>query len=200
MRLAGAYIPVLPPLSVGEMTLRHYGALNYSQNSARDLSLRDKWSVNDFLVLPPSSVATPCLNASVSCLPVSANAINKGCRRAHEDISERQAPCGQPSPHRRKNCVSRNQAQTLAHERVTRQPSTLDGGSTERIQSVLPVSFHLLCPNGIAAHNETFSTFLRQHLAIASSKGTSAKYPFSAGPQSAAWSRQKCSGSYLRVL
>ena len=34
----------------------------------------------------------------------------------------------------------------------------------ERIQSVLPVSFHLLCPNGIAAHNETFSTFLRQHL------------------------------------
>ena len=28
---------VLPPLSVGEMTLRPYGALNYSQNSARDL-------------------------------------------------------------------------------------------------------------------------------------------------------------------
>ena len=28
---------VLPPLSVGEMTLRLYGALNYSQNSARDL-------------------------------------------------------------------------------------------------------------------------------------------------------------------
>ena len=28
---------VLPPLSVGEMTLRFYGALNYSQNSARDL-------------------------------------------------------------------------------------------------------------------------------------------------------------------
>ena len=28
---------VLPPLSVGEMTLRHYTALNYSQNSAHDL-------------------------------------------------------------------------------------------------------------------------------------------------------------------
>ena len=28
---------VLPPLSVGKMTLRLYGALNYSQNSARDL-------------------------------------------------------------------------------------------------------------------------------------------------------------------
>ena len=30
-------VPVLPPLSVGEMTLRLYAALNYSQNSARDL-------------------------------------------------------------------------------------------------------------------------------------------------------------------
>ena len=28
---------VLPPLSVGEMTLRLYAALNYSQNGARDL-------------------------------------------------------------------------------------------------------------------------------------------------------------------
>ena len=28
---------VLPPLSVGEMTLRLYGALSYSPNSARDL-------------------------------------------------------------------------------------------------------------------------------------------------------------------
>ena len=28
---------VLPLLSVGEMTLRLYGAFNYSQNSARDL-------------------------------------------------------------------------------------------------------------------------------------------------------------------
>ena len=28
---------VLPPLSVGEMTLRLYGALNYSRNSVRDL-------------------------------------------------------------------------------------------------------------------------------------------------------------------
>ena len=28
---------VLPSLSVGEMTLRLYGVLNYSQNSARDL-------------------------------------------------------------------------------------------------------------------------------------------------------------------
>ena len=28
---------VLPPSSVGEMTLRLYSALNYSQNSARDL-------------------------------------------------------------------------------------------------------------------------------------------------------------------
>ena len=36
----GCRIPqdeVLPPLSVGEMTLRLYAALNYSQNSARDL-------------------------------------------------------------------------------------------------------------------------------------------------------------------
>ena len=31
------YQRVLPPLSVGEMTLRFYGALNYSQNRARDL-------------------------------------------------------------------------------------------------------------------------------------------------------------------
>ena len=30
-------IGVLPPSSVGEMTLRLYSALNYSQNSARDL-------------------------------------------------------------------------------------------------------------------------------------------------------------------
>ena len=28
---------VLPPLSVGEMTLRRYAALNHSQNSAHDL-------------------------------------------------------------------------------------------------------------------------------------------------------------------
>ena len=28
---------VLPPLSIGQMTLRLYGALDYSQNSARDL-------------------------------------------------------------------------------------------------------------------------------------------------------------------
>ena len=28
---------VLPPLSVGEMALRLYGALNYSQNRAHDL-------------------------------------------------------------------------------------------------------------------------------------------------------------------
>ena len=28
---------MLPPLSVGEMTLRLYAALNYSHNSARDL-------------------------------------------------------------------------------------------------------------------------------------------------------------------
>ena len=30
-------LSVLPPLSGGEMTLRLYTALNYSQNSARDL-------------------------------------------------------------------------------------------------------------------------------------------------------------------
>ena len=30
-------IRVLPPLSVGKMTLRLYAALNYSQNSAHDL-------------------------------------------------------------------------------------------------------------------------------------------------------------------
>ena len=30
-------VPGLPPLSVGEMTLRLYGVLSYSQNSARDL-------------------------------------------------------------------------------------------------------------------------------------------------------------------
>ena len=29
--------PVLPPSSVGKMTLRLYSALSYSQNSARDL-------------------------------------------------------------------------------------------------------------------------------------------------------------------
>ena len=51
-------------------------------------------------------------------------------RRAYEDVPERQAPRGQPSLHRRKNCVSRNQAQTLARERVTRRPPTLDCGST----------------------------------------------------------------------
>ena len=39
---------VLPPLSVGEMTLRLYAALNYSQNSARDLRLEPKWSVSAF--------------------------------------------------------------------------------------------------------------------------------------------------------
>ena len=35
-----------------------------------------------------------------------------------------------PSRHRRKNCASRNQAQTLARERVTRQAPTFDYGST----------------------------------------------------------------------
>ena len=35
--LSSATKLVLPPLSVGEMTLRLYGALSYSQNSARDL-------------------------------------------------------------------------------------------------------------------------------------------------------------------
>ena len=52
-----------------------------------------------------------------------------------EGVSERQAPCGQPSPHRRKNCVSRNQAQTLAHERVTRhqnQPVVSRNGGGRR--------------------------------------------------------------------
>ena len=32
-----AHTQVLPPLSVGKMTLRLYAALNYNQNSARDL-------------------------------------------------------------------------------------------------------------------------------------------------------------------
>ena len=32
-----SFLRVLPPSSVGEMTLRLYGALNYSQNSIRDL-------------------------------------------------------------------------------------------------------------------------------------------------------------------
>ena len=68
-------------------------------------------------------------------LPVSADAINKDVGVHHEGVPERQAPCGQPSPHRRKNCVSRNQAQTLAHERVTRQPPTLDCGSTDAGES-----------------------------------------------------------------
>ena len=36
------------------------------------------------------------------------------------------------SRHRRKNCASRNQAKTLAREQVTRQPPTLDCGSTHR--------------------------------------------------------------------
>ena len=35
-----------------------------------------------------------------------------------------------PIRHRRKNCASRNQAQTLARERVTRQAPTFDCGST----------------------------------------------------------------------
>ena len=35
--LPNADLTVLPPSSVGEMTLRLYGALSYSQNSARDL-------------------------------------------------------------------------------------------------------------------------------------------------------------------
>ena len=59
------------------------------------------------------------------------NAETAGRRRdAYEDVSERQAPRGKLSRHRRKNCVSGNQAQTLARERVTRQPPTLDCGST----------------------------------------------------------------------
>ena len=37
MKPPAAREAVLPLLSVGEMTLRLYGALNYSQNSARDL-------------------------------------------------------------------------------------------------------------------------------------------------------------------
>ena len=56
-------------------------------------------------------------------LPVSA---------CNEDVPERQAPRGQPSRHRRKNCASRNQAQTPARERVTRRPPTFDCGSTHR--------------------------------------------------------------------
>ena len=39
---------MLPPSSVGKMTLRLYSASNYSQNSARDLQLRAKWSVSAF--------------------------------------------------------------------------------------------------------------------------------------------------------
>ena len=81
-------------------------------------------------------------------LPVSANAINEGCRRAHEGVPERQAPCGQPSPHRRKNCVSRNQAQTLAHERVTRQPPTLDYGSTAAWEMEMPSFASSPCMRG----------------------------------------------------
>ena len=44
---------VLPPSSVGEMTLRRYGALSYSQNSARDL----RCSLN--LFLGPSFISHP---------------------------------------------------------------------------------------------------------------------------------------------
>ena len=40
---------MLPPLSVGEMTLRLYAALNYSQNSRSRPSARAKWSVSAFL-------------------------------------------------------------------------------------------------------------------------------------------------------
>ncbi len=36
-QMSPARMMVLPPLSVGEMTLRLYTALNYSQNSAHDL-------------------------------------------------------------------------------------------------------------------------------------------------------------------
>ena len=35
--ISGTVKEVLPPLSVGEMTLRLYSALNYRQNSVRDL-------------------------------------------------------------------------------------------------------------------------------------------------------------------
>ena len=35
--LTSRTVRVLPPLSVGKMTLRLYAALNYNQNSARDL-------------------------------------------------------------------------------------------------------------------------------------------------------------------
>ena len=53
-------------------------------------------------------------------LPVSANAINKDVG-VHTKVSLNvRYRVVSPSPHRRKNCVSRNQAQTLAHERVTR--------------------------------------------------------------------------------
>ena len=63
-------------------------------------------------------------------VPTNAIAYNDDVGVAHEDVSERQTPRGQPSRHRRKNCVSRNTPQTLACERLTRQPPTLDGGST----------------------------------------------------------------------
>ena len=66
-------------------------------------------------------------------LPVSVNAINKDAG-VHTKVSLNvRHRVVSPSPHRRKNCVSRNQAQTLAHERVTRQPPTLDCGSTVNV-------------------------------------------------------------------
>ena len=64
-------------------------------------------------------------------LPVSANAINKDVGVHTKVCLNVRHRVVRPSPHRRKNCVSRNQAQTLSHERVTRQPPTLDCGSTE---------------------------------------------------------------------
>ena len=63
-------------------------------------------------------------------LPVSANAINKDVG-VHTKVSLNvRHRVASPARIAERTAVSRNQAQTLAHERVTRQPPTLDCGST----------------------------------------------------------------------
>ena len=78
----------------------------------------------------------PCNNAR--------RAINKDERRPTlGGVSERQAPCGQPSPHRRKNCVSRNQARTASTRAgyAAPKPAAVSrNGGVQRSGELLPKS------------------------------------------------------------
>ena len=53
-------------------------------------------------------------------------------RRSSSRVAWESCAKTRPSRHRRKNRASRNQTQTLAHERVTRRPPTFDCRSTHR--------------------------------------------------------------------